>query len=93
MLRTDGDQVAVVDIHHIGGHITEHGLRIGVHLIVAHRHVTTGEDGVADDDTCDVELVPDVSVGRLILQPVKVVGRYELTSFIGAATVGDGYVG
>ena len=86
MLRTDGDEVAVIDIHDIGADITHHRLRVGIDHIVTHRHVTTGKHGVTDDDTIEVELFPEFAVCRgLFLQMVKVASRNKVPRLIAAA--------
>ena len=63
MLGTNRDEVAVEDVDHIGRHIAVHGLLVGIDAGIAYRHVTTGKDGIMDDDTGEIQFVPVCAVG------------------------------
>ena len=90
MFGTDGDEVAVIDIVEGSRGVAIDGDGVGIHLVGTGGHVATGKDGVADNDTVNIELVPIRSVQILILQEVQVFGRHVLTCVVGVAVEGNG---
>ena len=89
MLRTDGDEVAVIDVAQGCRDIAEDGVGVDEYLVTTHRHVTAGKDGIVDVDTCDVQFVPLSSICRLVLQGVQIVHGdiFALSKVTGAAAL------
>ena len=67
MTRTHRDEVAVIDIVDRCRGITIQRGGIGIHLVTTRRHVTTGKDGIMNDDTIHIQAFPSCRGGVLIL--------------------------
>ena len=82
MAGADGDEVAVVGIVDGSGGIAIDCRGIGKQRTATRSDVTTGEDGVVDDDAIGIQVVPYCSRLLLVFQRVQVGGGHIVTSLI-----------
>ena len=89
MTCTNRYQVTIIDVINRCGCVTKQCCSIGKHLVVTRRNVTTGKDGIVDDDTVHIQTAPCCSVSGLVLQGVQVGCGDILTCLIGVAIDSD----
>ena len=90
MVRSQGDEVAVVDVVDGGGGIAIDGDGVGIDDRALHR-VTTGKHGVVDDDAGGIQTIPSVFIILLVPQGVQVFDGRILAG--GPIVAVDGHVG
>ena len=89
--RTQGDEVAVIDVVDGGRGIAEHGIGVGIDLVTTRRHISTSKHSVVDNDTAHIQLFPYCSIGILVLQGVEIFDENILAWCVGMPV--DGNVG
>ena len=72
MTCTNSYQVTIISIMDRGGSISIYCCGVGIQRTTTRSNVTTGKDGIVDDDTVRIKIIPVESTCRLVLQQVQV---------------------
>ena len=85
MTSTDSNQVTVIDIVDRSGGITINSSSIGKQRTTTRSDVTSGKDGIMDDDTKVIKFRP-IAVIVLTLQPIKVCSSHVFACIVRSGT-------